>query len=265
MASQFLTTSRLSNIINMIMLGQQSGILRVVRGQGPNREVGQIKFIDGKPVNALLGQVTGLNALGVLQNWGECVYTFDEQPLPEPAEPDPMSYLSGSLPYENSPYSRDPTSTFSPGGSWPAYDNMNSQPLPSPLPSPSSFGNSYPPRTGSQPGYTPVPSGGGRSGTLPESDDMYGAMQPTNAPGQQPYYSNNASLNPALLSMCPRRTNLSEQVDYLPLDRRERMVLLLIDGRRNLSDLARLTRRSEGEIYQVLDHLSGLGLIQLNS
>ena len=90
-------------------------------------------------------------------------------------------------------------------------------------------------------------------------------MQPTNVPGQQPYYSNNASLNPALLSMCPRRTNLSEQVDYLPLDRRERMVLLLIDGRRNLSDLARLTRRSDREIYQVLDHLSGLGLIQLNA
>ena len=90
-------------------------------------------------------------------------------------------------------------------------------------------------------------------------------MQPTNVPRQQPYYSNSASLNPALLSICPRRTNLSEQVDYLPLDRRERMVLLLIDSRRNLSDLARLTRRSEREIYQVLDHLSGLGLIQLTA
>jgi hypothetical protein len=265
MASQFLTTSRLSNIINMIVLGRQSGILRVVRGQGSNREVGQIQFIDGKAVNALLGQVTGANALGVLQNWGECVYTFDEQPMRGPAESDPMGYMSGPLPYESGQYSPDPTSTLSPGGSWPAYDNRNSQPLPSPLPSPSSFGNSYPPRAGSQPGFTPVPSGGGRSGTLPESDALYAAMQPTNAPGQQPYYSNSASLNPALLSMCPRRTNLSEQVDYLPLDRRERMVLLLIDGRRNLSDLARLTRRSEREIYQVLDHLSGLGLIQLTA
>src|SRR5215469_7355173 len=120
MASQFLTTSRLSNIINMIVLGRQSGMLRVVRGQGPTREVGQIQFIDGKPVNALLGQVSGANALGVLQNWGECVYTFDEQPLPEPAEPDPMSYLSGSQPYESNPYSPDPSLPLSQGGSWPA-------------------------------------------------------------------------------------------------------------------------------------------------
>jgi hypothetical protein len=88
-------------------------------------------------------------------------------------------------------------------------------------------------------------------------------MQPNNTPGQQPYYSTGGSLNPALLALCPRRTNLSDQVDYLPLDRRERMVLLLIDGRRNLGDLARLTRRGDREIYQVLDHLSGLGLIQL--
>jgi len=103
MAAQYLTTSRLNNIINMIMLGRQSGILRVVRGQGSNREVGQIQFIDGKAVNALLGQVTGPNALGVLQNWGECVYTFDEQPLREPAEPEPMGYASGPLPYESGP------------------------------------------------------------------------------------------------------------------------------------------------------------------
>src|SRR5258708_9074939 len=78
MAAQFLTTSRLSNIINMISLGRQSGILRVIRGQGPTREIGQIKFLDGDPTTALLGQLTGQNALTVLANWGECVYSFDE-------------------------------------------------------------------------------------------------------------------------------------------------------------------------------------------
>jgi hypothetical protein len=261
MASKFLTTSRLNNIINMIMLGQQSGVLRVVRGLGPTREVGQIQFVDGKAVGALLGHVTGANALTVLQNWGECVYSFDERPYPDPAESDPMGYP----PYENGQYSPGPNSSFPPAASWPAYGNMNSQPLPSPLPSPPSFGNSYAPRPSSQPGYAPVPSGGGYSGPLPDDESLYGLLQPSNGSDQQSAYPTSGSLNPGILAMCPRRTSLSENVDYLPLDRRERMVLLLIDGRRNISDLARLTRRSEGEVYQVLDHLSGLRLIQMHS
>jgi hypothetical protein len=261
MASRFLTTSRLNNIINMIMLGRQSGILRVVRGAGATRELGQIQFVDGKAVGALLGHVTGANALTVLQNWGECVYSFDEQPQVGPADSDPMGYQ----PYDNDLYPPDPISSFPPAASWPAYGNMNSQPLPSPLPSPSSFGNSYPPRPGSQPGYAPVPSGGGYSGPLPDDESLYGIMQSSNAPGQPPAYTTSSSLNPGVLAMCPRRTGLSENVDYLPLDRRERMVLLLIDGHRNISDLARLTRRSEREVFQVLDHLSGLGLIQMHS
>jgi len=261
MASQFLTTSRLNNIINMIMLGRQSGILRVVRGQGPTRELGQIQFVDGKAVGALLGQVTGANALSVLQNWGECVYSFDERPHSDPADSEPTGYQT----YDNGLYSPEPSSSYPPAASWPAYGNMSSQPLPSPLPSPSSFGNSYPPRPSSQPGYTPVPSGGGYSGPFPDDESLYGIMQPSNIPGQQSAYPTSGSLNPGLLAMCPRRTSLSENVDYLPLDRRERMVLLLIDGRRNISDLARLTRRSEREVFQVLDHLSGLGLIQMHA
>jgi hypothetical protein len=265
MASQFLTTSRLNNIINMIMLGRQSGILRVVRGQGSTREVGQIQFVDGNAVSALLGQVTGNNALTVLQNWGECVYSFDEYPAPA-AEVETTNYQSTNPPYANGQLFPDPTSTFSPGSSWPTYGNMNSQPNPSPLPSTSSFGNSYP-RAGSQPGYAPIPSGG-YTGDLPDYDAMYGAMQgavqPSGTPSQQSGYQNSASLSPGLLALCPRRTSLSEHVEQLPLDRRERMVLLLIDGRRNLSDLARLTRRSDREVLRVLEHLSGLGLIQMN-
>jgi hypothetical protein len=262
MASQFLTTSRLSNILNMVVLGRQSGILRVVRGQGTTREVGQIQFVDGKAVSALLGQVTGVNALSVLQNWGECVYSFDEYPLPETTDPDSMSYQAGSPPYEYSQPSPDPASSLLPGGSWPSYGNMGSQPNPSPLPPSSSFANSFP-RPGSQPGFAPVPSGA-YTGDLPDYDAMYGGLQPSGAPTHQTGYQNAASINPGVLALTPRRTSLSEQVDQLPLDRRERMVLLLIDGRRNVGDLARLTRRTEREILRVLEHLSGLGLIQMN-
>jgi hypothetical protein len=262
MASQFLTTSRLSNILNMIVLGRQSGILRVVRGQGSGREVGQIQFVDGKAVSALLGQVTGVNALSVLQNWGECVYSFDEYPMPEISDLDPMTYQTNSPPYDYSQSSPDPTFPLLPGGSWPSNGNMGSQPNPSPLPPSSSLANSFP-RSSSQPGYAPVPSGA-YTGDLPDYNAIYGGLQPSGTPTHQTGYQNAASLSPGVLALCPRRTSLSEHVDQLPLDRRERMVLLLIDGRRNIGDLARLTRRSEREILRVLEHLSGLGLIQMN-
>ena len=53
-----------------------------------------------------------------------------------------------------------------------------------------------------------------------------------------------------------------ERMDSLPLDRRERMVLLLVDGYRSVADLVRLTRRSEQEVQMMLSHLATLGLIE---
>ena len=117
MAAQFLTTSRLNNIINMISLGQQSGILRVIRGQGPTREIGQIKFVEGQPVTALLGQLTGPNALTVLSNWGECIYSFDEHATDDPESDAAFGGSSPRVPTEPGRYS--PTSSNL-GASWPS-------------------------------------------------------------------------------------------------------------------------------------------------
>ncbi|HEX8727769.1 MAG TPA: hypothetical protein VF739_04060, partial [Ktedonobacterales bacterium] len=78
MASRFTPTTRLSNVVQMITLSKQTGILRATRGQGPQREMGQIRFIAGEPVSALLGSLTGGTALSALSNWGECMYLFDE-------------------------------------------------------------------------------------------------------------------------------------------------------------------------------------------
>jgi hypothetical protein len=69
-------------------------------------------------------------------------------------------------------------------------------------------------------------------------------------------------ITPELLRAIPERTTMSAQVDQLPLDRRERMVLLLVDGQRTVSDLTRLIRRSQQEVYAVLYHLRLLRLIE---
>ncbi len=279
MAAQFLTTSKLNNIVNMINLGRQSGILRVIRGQGPTQEVGQIKFMDGEPAAALLGQLTGHNALSVLMNWGECVYSFDEQAITEVGEGDisgdaarissdpgrfmhsnsyPSGLSSGSWPsygYPSTPYSQPPTSSpmppnAPPSGTYPGY------------PQPA---GGYGSQAG-QTGYPPTQAGRGYGQGAPGYDTFYNTgmlpAQPSAPPAAQ---QSEAPLSQLVLESIPRRTVLSEQVEQLPLDRRERMVLLLVDGRRSVVDLARLTRRTEREVLAVLQHLSGLGLVQMSS
>jgi hypothetical protein len=82
---------------------------------------------------------------------------------------------------------------------------------------------------------------------------------PQAAPSAEPGQAANGVSYPGQI---PRRTARSELTDPLPLDRRERMVLLLVDGRRNVADLSRLTRRDETEMLAVLGSLKMLGLIE---
>jgi hypothetical protein len=263
MAAQYLSTSRLANVIHLISLGQQSGILRVVRGQGASREVGQIQFVDGQPTAALLGHLSGSAAINVLNNWGESYYAFDEgavgdnsyagtpegessgaaygswpsnesgwgtgQPSPAPASPPGSGSLSGSLP----------------SGSWPSYGYPS--PTPPRLPSVSS---------------TPPPAGFGQTGALPGGP--WSESQP-GVPAGFPTMTRTAPSAPSTTGSplaVPRRVARDDQAEPLPLDRRERMVLLLVDGRRNIADLARLTRRSEGEVQSVIGHLRMLRLVE---
>jgi hypothetical protein len=254
MAAQYLTTSRLNNIINMITLGRQTGILRVIRGQGNTREIGQIKFVEGEPVAALLGQVTGPNALTVLMNWGECVYSFIEQ-APGEYTGDAFDTARRAPSDPSGPYPSGPSE-----GSWPSsygypYSYPAAQTPPQPFTSSRNTSSSLP-GFGSQPGYFPTTSG--YSGSPGGYDGSYGGQGAPRqgAPGNVP-------LTTGLLATVPRRTIMAERVEQLPLDRRERMLLMLVDGRRNLSDLSRLTRRSEREVLGILEHLSSLGLVQI--
>lgn len=254
MASRFTPTTRLSNVVQMITLSKQTGILRATRGQGPQREMGQIRFIAGEPVSALLGSLTGGTALSALSNWGECMYLFDEVA----GDAEQQGYPS--LPQQQSPsYAPNSPPPMS-GSSWPSYGypSTNSLGPLSPLPDFSSSGDV------SSPGFFDTdPSSGYPAYGYQGATDPY-----RNPVGPMGYGSTTTAtsphpLRPDQLNSRPRRTSLSEQVDQLPLDRRERMVLLLVDGQRTISDLVKLTRRSDTELYSVLNHLRILGLVLL--
>ncbi len=261
MASRFVSTSRLGNIIQMISLSRQSGILRVIRGHGSGREMGQIQFLDGEATSALLGSLTGQNAMSVLYNWGECAYSFEESASGSGTETENGFPWSDSMP---SAGDRSPSQSSSLSGSWPSYGYSQSgaspaAPLSSPLPGEPYYSSSS--GYGSQPGY--VPPAQGTTGNLPDLDGYHG---PRTAPARisSPAITHavpNPGISPEVLLAVPVRTALSEHIDRLPLDRRERMVLMLVDGQRRLDDLVRLTRRNEHEVYAVLSHLNVLGLV----
>ncbi|HEY1388244.1 MAG TPA: DUF4388 domain-containing protein [Ktedonobacterales bacterium] len=274
MAARFVPTMRLSNIIQMITLSGQSGILRAIRGQDSARQMGQIRFVNGQAVSVLFGQMVGENALNALMGWGECMYSFDEI-ASDGAEPDGYYSSSDGGQYGTTPL---PSGT----GSWPSYGGYPSSPsyAPSsppqypPNPGPPSpyppYGSGYSqsaPNTGypQQPPNTGYPGGGAPNtgysggGAPNPSDPYYWQTPPTPTASSLP---GSNGFRPDLLESVPYQVGIAEPIEHLPLDRRERMILLLINGQRSMLDLVRLTHRGEREIYAVLQHLALLGLIQ---
>ena len=281
MAARFVPTMRLSNIIQMITLSRQSGILRAIRGQDSARQMGQIRFVNGQAASVLFGQMVGENAMNALMGWGECMYSFDEI-ASDGAEPDGYYSSSDGAQYGTTPL---PSGT----GSWPSYGGYTSSPgyapsvppqypqNPGPPPYPP-YGAGYPqqpPNTGypqqspntGYPQQSPntgypqqSPNTGYPGGGAPNPSDPYYRQTPPNSTASNLPGSN--GFRPDLLESIPYQTGIAEPIEQLPLDRRERMILLLINGQRSMMDLVRLTHRGEREIYAVLQHLALLGLIQ---
>ena len=242
MMEQFLSTSRLVNVIQLIALGKQTGVLKAVRGLGSTREQGEIHFVAGQPTFAVLGHLVGNAALTVLQNWGESQYIFLEGPLPQPeraaALHDPLGRPGETASPQPGPLGR-PTARLSPT---PTRQTAGLPP----------FSTPFPFHRGTEAGNV----GNRNTGNLSyRGSETFSEPLPA-FPSQR---------NALQGQFVPRRLASMDRLENLPLDRRERMVLLLVDGQRNLSDLSRLTRRTERELLAVLDYLAGLGLVELRS
>lgn len=83
-------TNSLANVIQVIQLGRQSGMLTVERGEGMAFEEGAITFVNGQAVDALVEPVSGQDALRWLGSWGTCRYEF----IPTPTSKMPSIHAS---------------------------------------------------------------------------------------------------------------------------------------------------------------------------
>ncbi len=135
---------RLSNIIEVVELGRRSGLLTVERGANQTLEQGEVYFVQGRAIYALVEGLRGREALAVLGGWGQCRFAF-EPTAPRPAPnvspaPDAPAYPSsapmgsgGYAPQRDQPsQSRQaPAMRSAPGGfNWDALNRPPSAPQP---------------------------------------------------------------------------------------------------------------------------------------
>ncbi len=100
-------TDQFINVLQVIQLGRKTGHLSVERGEGAQREEGELLFRHGQIVDVHCGQLHGQSALNWLKTWGVCRFIFvniqadaSTGPLAEIQDQPPPSSLqdTGSTP-----------------------------------------------------------------------------------------------------------------------------------------------------------------------
>ena len=68
---------------------------------------------------------------------------------------------------------------------------------------------------------------------------------------------------PGIEWLVPQKRGIEREVLALPLTRRQRFIYFLVDGRRNVTDLARCTGKNTQEIELILSELQEQGLVAI--
>lgn len=249
-------TDRLANVIEVVELGQRSGLLAVERGSGSVLEEGELYFVSGRVVYASLAGLRGREALAALTRWGPCRFAFDRD-APQPI-PNVLGGEASSGAYSRS---RADLGMSTPGYRTPAVpESSGAWPM------------QTPPQTGGIPnspssayGYPSSANGNGYTGPLEFGTPSGYALQHR---GSVPAGSGSTSSlggPPSLLSRRPRRApdvrDLMIVMTTHNLTRSHRTVLLLADGEHTVLDLARLSSKSVDEITTLLSDLEARNLV----
>ena len=196
------------------------------RGEGITLEEGTLVFVNGQITEAHVGRLREAEARNWLSTWGSCRFMF--VPTPDawgaPVKETEVHVYKPSLPVKGSA-ARSPTR-----GPPPHMTNTNWSDPQTPMPS-SIEGQEGPQRAGA----------GGRNDGHARTDTP-AARAPY--PIQQP----DAALR---------------LIEQHGLSRIHRQLFYLIDGRRSIVELTRLTRKSGSEIYKMLGDLERAHVIRI--
>lgn len=219
----------LGDVLELIRLRRQSGLLSVERMQGGHFEEGEIYFQHGQPTYASTGQMNGQEALVWLLSWHPVYFTFSSggpgfaANIPAANISNEVLVNSANKVLASQVSARRPSSNTNLA--------MNA--------------NRMPPNT--SPVNPPVPFNEGAARDLSYSPN------PPNSPAS----------TPGLEWLVPQKLGNDRDVLSLPLTRPQRSIYLLIDGHRSVADLARCTRKSFQEVERLLSELQERGLISI--
>ncbi len=220
-------TERLIPILRSIALKQQTGCLSIEHMTATGSEKGEVFFVHGDTIFARTEHASGKEAFGQMLTWPEIRYVFTVG--------EPVQQKGGKLnPIVSHPSTirhllpiemeetREERSI-----SIPAISRNITQPLPVSVTMP-------------------------RASTWPRVP----ALPPPLARGVENIGKRGTA---AVFRTLP---NVTTPAVLLRLERRDRIVLLLLDGKRTLQDVARLVHRSELDIAQVLARMLKRGYIE---
>ena len=219
----------LADVLELVRMRRQSGLLSVERIQASHFEEGEIYLQAGQPTYAHTGQLLGQEALLRMLSWRQVYFTFlADQPRPPVNIPSVLSANDNMAIAANS--SRNSL------GPNPSMLNTNRN---IPAISPTS------PRL-PQVNLNGIPDE--RSGR----DNRYA----------QNTFDSNASI-PGFEWLAPRKLDNNRHVLSLPLTRPQRSIYMLVDGHRTIADLSRCIRKSVPEVEHLLTELQERGLISI--
>lgn len=272
-------TDRLANVIEVVELGQRTGLLSAERGSGSVLEEGELYFVSGRVIHASLAGLRGREALAALSRWGPCRFAFDG----EAARPVPN--LTSATPAPDSPPPGWPLSRPDMAGGSAGYPPQQQGqsglwPTQSGYDAGASGATSGPASWASGP-MNPISPGAGMSGVsgaLPRTQTEYnGSAAYPSYPAAAPttgYLNPQRAIAPntgptapqgRALHRRPRRApdvrDLMSVVTSYGLSRNHRTILLLADGEHTVMDLIRLSSKTSDEVMALLAELEARGLI----
>ena len=231
-------TESLADLLELIRMRRQSGLLRIEPIQATYFEEGEIYIQAGQPTYAHTGQLSGQEALFRMLSWRQVYFTFmaNQPHLPINI---PSAYRSNN----NIAIAANGSPT-SPGLNPSLLDTHRNIPAVS-LSHPTSQNSPTSPKL-PQVNLNRTPGEGSERDTR-----------------QAPNTSDSKASSPGFEWLAPRKLGNDREVLSLPLTRPQRSIYMLVNGHRTTADLSRCMRKSLLEVERILTELQERGLISI--
>jgi Domain of unknown function (DUF4388) len=231
-------TESLADLLELIRMRRQSGLLSIEPIQTTYFEEGEIYIQAGQPTYAHTGQLLGQQALLRMLGWRQVYFTFmaNQPRLPVNTPSASRSNNNVAIAANVSPTSPVPNPSL--------LDTHRNIPAVS-LPHPISQNSPTSPRL-PQVNLNRIPDKGSERDTR-----------------QAQNTSDSKASSPGFEWLAPRKLGNDQEVLSLPLTRPQRSIYMLVNGHRTIADLSRCMRKSLLEVERLLSELQERGLISI--